>query len=235
MQKTLYLVPVGIGQDSAGQAEGWPLAHHLLEQAGVVFAESARSARRSMRRAGYQGDLDGKIWLEIHRDLQVKEIFEALQSITADAHGVILSEAGMPCIADPGSDVVALAHQLGIRVIPVPGPSSVFLALAASGLNGQQFVFHGYVPVKPADRTRRLKDLAAAALQTGYTQIVMETPYRNKAMIDSMLQVFPNDLRLCIAAGITSPDESIKTMPVSEWKKRSYNPGKVPALFLFGR
>lgn len=235
MEKILYLIPVGIGQDAAGQAEGWPLPHLLMEHAGVVFAESARSARRSMRRAGFSGDLDGKIWLEIHRDPEIKEIFEALQSITPSAHGIILSEAGMPCIADPGSDVVALAHQLGIRVIPVPGPSSVFLALAASGLNGQQFTFHGYVPVKPADRVRKLKELAANALQTGYTQIVMETPYRNKAMIDSLLQVLPSDLRLCIAAGITSPEESIRTMPVSEWKTRRPVPGKVPALFLFGR
>lgn len=226
---------MGIGQDAAGQAEGWPLPHSLMERAGVVFAESARSARRSMRRAGYQGDLDRKIWLEIHRDLEIKEIFEALQSISSEAHGIILSEAGMPCIADPGSDVVALAHQMGIRVIPVPGPSSLFLALAASGLNGQQFTFHGYLPVKPADRIRKLKELAAIALQTGYTQIVMETPYRNKAMIDSMLQVFPNDLRLCVAAAITTPEEFIRTMPVSEWKNRRLDLGKVPALFLFGR
>ncbi len=235
MEKKLYLIPVGIAQEGSGQVSGWPLPELFFQNAGVVFAENFRSARRSLRRAGYSGDLDGKLWIEIKRGIDIQEVMEAFKTLTGDIHGIILSEAGMPCIADPGSEVVALAHSFGIRVIPIPGPSSIFLALAASGLDGQQFVFHGYLPVKPFERNRKLKDLAHQAMLSGYTQIIMETPYRNQAMIESLLNTLPEDLRLCIASDVTGPGEKIITRPVGEWKKTRPNPGKVPALFLFGR
>ena len=130
----------------------------------------------------------------------------------------LLSEAGLPGIADPGAKIVALAHQKKITVTPLSGPSSIIMALISSGLNGQNFTFNGYLPVKPAERSARLRDLEKKAGE-GFAQIFMETPYRNQKMLESVLSVCRNETLLCIAADITLPTESIRTMKISEWKK----------------
>ncbi len=130
----------------------------------------------------------------------------------------IMSEAGLPGIADPGAKLISIAHRKKIRVIPLAGPSSILLAIISSGLNGQNFTFNGYLPVKPAERASRLRELEKKS-RDGYAQIFMETPYRNQRMMDSILSECSNETLLCIAMDITLPDENIRTMTISEWKK----------------
>ena len=146
-----------------------------------------------------------------------------------------MSEAGCPGVADPGADVVALAQAEGLKVIPLVGPSSILMSLMASGFNGQGFVFHGYLPVKPDLQAKAIKDLEAEAVRRGQTQIFIETPYRNDAMLQRLTQVLRPDTLLCVAVNITAPDENIVTRSVAQWRKRLPVLGKRPAIFLIHR
>jgi 16S rRNA (cytidine1402-2'-O)-methyltransferase len=147
----------------------------------------------------------------------------------------LLSEAGMPAIADPGSSVVRAAHELGIEVVPLVGPVSLLLALAASGLNGQNFAFVGYLPQEAAARTQRLRDLEALALRTGQTQMFIETPYRNAAMWQALLQSLKPATRVAVASGLTLPGAVSRSTTVAEWKKQAAPVGNdVPAVFAIG-
>jgi len=234
MEKQLYLIPVGIAPPSETPLYTG-VSPTLLARLQIIFAENIRTARRSLRQAGYTGGLDHQHWIELSSETPLETLLEAVGMIGPEAPGGILSEAGMPGVADPGAAVVALAHQYGIRVIPVPGPSSIILALAASGLDGQRFSFHGYLPVQQKEREKHLKHLEKTILQTGYTQIFMETPYRNRQMLDSILKACMSDLMLCVAADITGERELIKTQPLSAWKSSRINIHKIPALFLMNR
>jgi 16S rRNA (cytidine1402-2'-O)-methyltransferase len=129
-----------------------------------------------------------------------------------------MSEAGLPGIADPGARIIALAHQRKITVTPLSGPSSIIMALISSGLNGQNFTFNGYLPVKPAERSAKIRELEKKACE-GHAQIFMETPYRNQRLLETLTAICQNETKLCIAADITLQDESIRTMKISEWKK----------------
>ena len=234
MGKELYLLPVNIAVNESSPDIRW-VSPGLLERIRIIFAENFRSARRFFRYSGYNGSLDIQHWIDIGNGISTEEMLNILQMISDDAPAAIISEAGIPGIADPGADVVALCHELGIRVIPLPGPSSVFLALAASGLNGQAFTFHGYLPIHDRDRERQLRIIESAALQSNYTQIFMETPYRNLQLYKSILKVCRDDTSLCIAADITGPDELIRTQTIQSWRKSSLNINKIPAIFLLNR
>jgi 16S rRNA (cytidine1402-2'-O)-methyltransferase len=234
-ERILYMVPVGI---SATEQCPYPFptpSAEFLASLGVLFVEDARTARRFLRKAGYQGDLNHQLWVEIREKVSYEEVIQALQAITPEQPGGVLSEAGIPGVADPGAEIAAMAHQLRLRIVPLPGPSSIFMALSASGLNGQQFTFHGYLPVQENERNRKLKMLEQTSLQTGYTQIFIETPYRNKQMFESILKVCREDMRLCIAANITGEGEVIRTLPVSVWKKTRIELHKIPAVFLINQ
>jgi len=231
MEKMLYLLPVELS-DSPDGALTSDRHTHLIDNIKTLFVENQRSARRHLRRIGYTGDLNHQNWIVLETNPDPAVIIGALAGITPDAPGAILSEAGMPAIADPGSEVVAIAHETGIRVIPLPGSSSMFLALAASGLNGQQFTFHGYLPVAEPERSKRLRQLEQQALQTGYTQIFMETPYRNRNLFDTICKVLHDDTRMCIAADITGSGEMIRTMRVTKWRTQKPDIHKIPAVFL---
>ncbi len=144
----------------------------------------------------------------------------------------LISEAGLPCIADPGSLLVAAAHKNRIRVHPIPGPSSIFLALESSGFNGQQFSFHGYLPIDKKELRSKIRELESAARSTGYTQIFMETPYRNNKLVEEVLSTCHNETLLSIAAELTLSGEFIKTLSIDEWKKEKPDLHKRPAVFL---
>ena len=146
----------------------------------------------------------------------------------------IISEAGLPCIADPGSRIVAFAHDFQIEVIPLVGPSSIFLALMASGLNGQNFVFHGYLPIDKKDREKKIKQLENNSKKFKQTQIFMETPYRNNQLLETLLKSCHNNTRLCIASDITLSTEKIKTKTIAEWKQIKVDIHKKPTIFLIG-
>jgi 16S rRNA (cytidine1402-2'-O)-methyltransferase len=231
MKKSLYLIPANISQDY--KLTAYPNA--LIERLRVVFAEDARTARRYFRATGYLGSLDNQHWVNMQRDTPLDDILEALHMITPENPGGVISEAGIPGVADPGAEVVAMAHELGIRVIPLPGASSIFMALSASGLNGQAFTFHGYLPIQDKEREKQLRLIEGIASQSNYTQIFMETPYRNMQLLKSILKVCRDDTRLCIAADITGNKEMICTQRVANWRNSKHDFHKIPAIFLLNR
>jgi 16S rRNA (cytidine1402-2'-O)-methyltransferase len=258
---TLYLVPTpldfgctpGAGNETIGQ---W-LPHETLATAARLthwVTENAKSTRAFLKR------VDAVVPLALH--LQAQNITELprhthkkgdhqpaaasdqearhLLAPTLAGHDLgLVSEAGMPAIADPGSSVVRAAHALGVPVVPLVGPVSLMLALAASGLNGQSFAFVGYVPQEPAERARRLRELESLALKTGQTQILIETPYRNTALLQAMLQHLHPHTRLAVSSGLTLGQQATRSALVSEWKAHKPVSGAVPldlpAVFLIGR
>jgi 16S rRNA (cytidine1402-2'-O)-methyltransferase len=214
---TIYLIPVTLGGDDFLKVIPEKVIS-LTKQLRYFIVEDIRSARRYLRMIDKAFPIDSTIFSELNEHTGEKEIMHLLDPVQNGSDMGILSEAGLPAIADPGAMIIAMAHHNGIRVIPLSGPSSILLALISSGFNGQNFTFNGYLPVKPADRIAKLRELEKKATE-GFTQIFMETPYRNQKMLESIIKTCHNDTMLCIAADITLTTESIKTMKISEWKK----------------
>ena len=230
----LYLIPTPLGE--TGFELGIPAYNlQLLQKINTFIVEELRTARRFLRKAGYTKDFEAVTFYLLNKHTPAGEVADMLIKSLAGQHIGLLSEAGLPCIADPGNIAVKLAHQKGIRVIPLTGPSSILLALMASGLNGQNFVFHGYLPVKPEERLNALRELEHAISKGNQTQIFIETPYRNMAMFDSIVKTCHSSLTLCIAADLTLETEWIRSMPVNEWKRQKPELNKRPAVFLLGR
>lgn len=212
----LYLIPVTLGGTDFQSV----IPEKVLEitrRLRYFVVEDVRSARRYLRLIDKGFPIDDTRFYELNEHTAAADISQYLEPALKGADIGLMSESGMPDIADPGSRLIAIAHRKKITVTPLPGPSSIIMALIASGLNGQNFVFHGYLPVKPAGRAAKLKDLEKKARE-GYAQIFMETPYRNQKMIDTILDVCKNETMLCIAADLTLPTESVRTMKISEWK-----------------
>ncbi|MDD2885314.1 MAG: SAM-dependent methyltransferase [Dechloromonas sp.] len=217
---TLYLIPVPLGPQAPASALTadvlaiiHPLTHFVVEQ--------AKTARAFLKAAGTANPLQTLTLNELNEHTRTEALQALLAPLLAGLDVGLLSEAGCPAIADPGANLVALAQQQNIRVIPLIGPSSLVLALMASGLNGQRFAFQGYLPAKEADRIRCLRDLESESRRQQQTQLFIETPYRNRALFDSLLQVCQPGTRLCIATDLTLPDESIRTRRISDWKKET--------------
>ena len=182
------------------------------------IVEDIRSARRFLRLIDKEFPINDTVFFELNEHTGESDIANYLEPVLKGSDIGIMSEAGLPGIADPGARIIALAHQKKITVTPLSGPSSILLALISSGLNGQNFTFNGYLPVKPAERSAKLRELEKKA-GDGYAQIFMETPYRNQKMLESITTTCHIDTKLCIAADITLPTESIRTMRISEWKR----------------
>jgi 16S rRNA (cytidine1402-2'-O)-methyltransferase len=144
----------------------------------------------------------------------------------------LISDAGCPGVADPGSDIIKIAHQSNIKVVPLVGPSSILLAIMSSGLNGQNFAFNGYLPIDRADKKNKIKELEKTSQQKNQSQIFIETPYRNNKMLEDLTKTLSGDTKLCIACDITLSTEYIKTLSVNEWKKNKINIDKKPAIFI---
>lgn len=238
MTGKLYLIPTPIAEGPFNQF--FPAFNaEIINQIDYYIVEELRTARRFLRYAGINKRIDELTFFELNEHTQGVELNEYLQPCL-DGHNVgLMSEAGIPCVADPGNVAVAKAHQLDIPVVPLIGPSSLILALMGSGLNGQSFTFHGYLPVGPDDRERRIKALEADAIKTGRTQMFIETPYRNRRMIDSICRVCQPATRLCIAANVTAQDQLLKTQSISKWRKYFSDEknllGKQPCIFLIGK
>jgi len=213
----IYLIPVTLGGDDFLKVIPEKVIS-LTRQLRFFIVEDIRSARRFLRLIDKQFPIDDTIFYELNEHTGESDIAHYLEPVANGSDIGLLSEAGLPGIADPGARIVALAHQKKITVTPLSGPSSILLALISSGLNGQNFTFNGYLPVKPPERSAKLRDLEKKAGE-GYAQIFMETPYRNQKMLESILTTCHNDTLLCIAADITLPNEFIRTMRISEWKR----------------
>ena len=233
MSGTLFLVPALLNYDVPENIPS--IVTDIINATDDYVVENEKSARHFLKVAGIKKSFDSLNFRVLDEHTEAKNINELLKPLLEGKNIVLLSEAGTPAIADPGSDLVRLAHQKNIKVKPVGGMSSIFMALMASGLNGQQFAFHGYLPKERDKRVHKLKMLEQQLMKDGYTQIFIETPYRNSHLLEDILKECKPETLLCIAASITGPDEMIKTKPVSEWKKSVPDIHKVPAVFLLGR
>jgi 16S rRNA (cytidine1402-2'-O)-methyltransferase len=235
MKGRLYLFPATLGESPIG--ESLP-SHHLLYLKATKYyiVEELRSARRFLRKADPGIVIDDLSFSLLNEHTAAGDLIQLLGPLNRGEDVILLSEAGLPCVADPGAQLVALAHEAGIRVIPLVGPSSIYLALMASGMNGQNFAFHGYLPVDKRERSSRIRQLESDAWQKDQTQIFIETPYRNRQMLDTLLQVCRPDTRICIAANLTQPGEWIRSQRVEKWKKETLpDLNKKPAVFLIYR
>ena len=196
------------------------------------MVEEVRTARRYLSKAGLKGKIDGLEFFELNEHTEAATVESYLKLFNDGNDVALISEAGLPAVADPGAQLVALAHRHGIEVIPAVGPSSLMMSLMASGLNGQSFAFCGYIPAKTDERKSKLKLLEKVSGQLKQTQIIIETPYRNDSLFKDMLSTCSPSTRLCIAANITMPDAYIKTKTIAQWKKEVITIGKRPCVFL---
>lgn len=217
MNGRIYLIPVTLGGDDFLKVIPEKVIS-LTRQLRFFIVEDLRSSRRFLRLIDKQFPINDSVFFELNEHTPDAEIEQYLEPVYKGSDIGILSEAGLPGIADPGAKIVALAHRKRITVTPLSGPSSIILALISSGLNGQNFTFNGYLPVKPAEKSLKLKELEKRAGE-GYAQIFMETPYRNQKMLETIIATCHNDTLLCIAIDISLPGESIRTMRISEWKR----------------
>ncbi|AMR30441.1 SAM-dependent methyltransferase [Mucilaginibacter sp. PAMC 26640] len=228
---TLFLIPVPLADEAAAKS----FTPYLVDTINVVkeyIVENEKTARRFLKLAGLispQSELLIHDYGKHNRENGLKEFFTGL---LAGRDVGLMSEAGCPGIADPGAEIVAEAHRKGIKVVPLVGPSSILLALMASGFNGQSFTFHGYIPIDKVERAKKIKEMESLAENNKQTQLFIETPFRNDSMLDNVLKAAKPQTKLCIACDITAPTEFIKTMTIAEWKKQVPDLRKRPAIFL---
>ncbi len=228
---TLYLIPSPLGENDPSEVIPAPVLESLKGFRTFVV-EEVRTARRYLSRAGLKGQIGELSFHELNEHTDAATVESYLKLFDDGNDVALISEAGLPAVADPGAQLVALAHRHGIKVVPAVGPSSLMLALMASGLNGQSFAFCGYIPAKTDERRSRLKTLEKVSAQLRQTQILIETPYRNDSLFADILSVCGGSTKVCVAANITMPDAYIMTKKVSEWKKEGLVIGKRPCVFL---
>lgn len=227
----LYLVPTTLGENEP--LEVLPISvKKVIEEVDRFIVENEKTARRFIKRISPRKPQDS---LEIYKldkyadKLEVRTYLD----VCLQGHSIgLISEAGVPAIADPGAEIVKLAHEKGIKVVPLVGPSSIIMAMMSSGLNGQNFAFNGYLPIDSSERKRAVKSLERLSKDKNQSQIFIETPYRNEKMFTDLKQSLTPSTKLCIACNITMPDEYIKTYEIMEWKRRNPDLHKKPTIFI---
>ncbi len=227
----LFLIPSPIAE---GEVEAVLPSRTLSILRGLdhFIVEEERTARRFLIRARHPKPVDALTLLVYNEHSDVADADRMIR-YAVDGYDVgLLSEAGVPCIADPGSVLVMAAHRNGVQVIPLTGPSSILLALMASGFNGQNFVFHGYLPKERQQRIRKIRELENNIRKGNQTQIFIETPYRNQQVFEALIRNCRPETLLCVAAGISGPGEFIQTKKIHEWKQADLKIEKIPAIFL---
>jgi len=229
---TLYLIPCTLGDTPADQV----LPQHVISVARKLqhfVVEQPKTARQFLSALKPEQPIQALHFATLNEHTAAIELPELLAPLLAGHDAGVISEAGCPGIADPGADLVNLAQRSGIRVVPLVGPSSILLALMASGLNGQCFAFHGYLPIAEADRKRAIATLEAESIKRKQTQLFIETPYRNDRMLSALLAQCRPETQLCVATDITLPSEQIQTRSIAQWKSQPVPQlNKRPSLFL---
>lgn len=228
---SLYLLPNTLG-DTAAEAVIPAAALHRARSLEYFIAENPKSARAFLKRIGHPRTLREIRVERLDHNTRSSEVGPLLDPVLSGLDAGLLSEAGLPAIADPGAGLVRLAHEKGVRVVPLSGPSSILLALSASGLEGQRFAFHGYLPVSRTELTAAIKELERQSRRLHQTQIFIETPYRNDATLAAMLRVLSNDTLVCVAADLTLGSEMVKTRPAAQWRGDAPQLKGRPAVFL---
>lgn len=232
MPGTLYLIP-SLLDETAPEAILPADVIDKIRQVRFFIVENERTARRFLIGLGMKEYLDDIKFDVLNKHTRKEDLGEMMEPLKEGNTLGLISEAGCPGVADPGAEIVALAHQLNIRVVPFTGPSSILLALMASGLNGQSFAFNGYLPVKPPARIRAIRHFEEFSRREKMTQIFIEAPYRNHQLFQDMIATLNPGTRLCLAINLTGSEERILTKPVAEWRKTKIEFQKKPAVFLF--
>lgn len=231
----LFLIPAYLSEDSPLEYFS-PVIKEYILKTDYFFVENEKTARKVIKffcPEKKQPDL--KLFL-LDKYSENEDLKEAQKLMKEGQDFGLLSEAGLPCIADPGNIMVKWSHENDIKVIPINGPSSIILALISSGFNGQEFTFHGYLPIDKSQKSQKLKYLETQVQKTGYSQIFMETPYRNNQLFDDLCKSLSPNTKLCIAANINHPtDEFIKTKTIKDWQKDKPELHKIPAVFVLGK
>lgn len=235
MQKgKLYLIPNSLGSDDLGLTIP-RVVFELINNIDHYIAENTGSAAKFLKLAGIKKNLRELTFYPLNINTKAGDITGYLDEADQGNDIGLISEAGLPCIADPGAVIVTMAHEKEIEVIPLAGPSSILMSLQASGLNGQNFAFNGYLPIEPVKRKQKLKELERKALREDQTQIFIEAPHRNDKLLKEILTACIDDLRLSLSIGLTTPGEKIMTKSIAEWKKTGILIGKIPSIFLLGK
>ncbi len=230
----LFLIPSPLGEYAPEQVIPAPVLEKLRDIRRYVVEET-RTVRRYLSAAGLKGHIGGLEFRELNEHTAPEEVESLLDMFSENGEPVdvgLISEAGLPAVADPGAQLVALCHQHGIQVVPLVGPSSLMLALMASGLNGQSFAFVGYLPAKTDERRKAIRDIEKRSAQFRQTEIFIETPYRNDSLMSDLLSTLQPGTKLCIAADITLDGETIITRTVKGWRTSPVSIGKRPCVFL---
>ena len=230
-QATLYLIPVTLGETEHSRVLP-PYNREVILSLKHFIVENVRTARRFLKKTEPSIVIDELSFVELNEHTSPEDVSCMLAPMDSGFCVGVMSEAGCPAVADPGADIVAIAQRKGYRVVPLVGPSSIVMALMASGFNGQSFAFHGYLPVEPAKRTERIKSLEARTFSEKETQMFIETPYRNNKLLGELVRVCRPSTLLCVASDITCEGEFIRTLPVKEWAKNMPDLNKKPAIFL---
>lgn len=231
MDVALYLLPVTLGDTPL---ENVLPAYNKEIIMGIrhFIVEDVRSARRFLKRVDKDIDIDLLSFYPLNKHTSPEEISGYLKPLEEGMSMGVISEAGCPAVADPGADVVAIAQRKNWKIVPLVGPSSIILSVMASGFNGQSFAFHGYLPIEPTERIKRIKQLEQRIYNENQTQLFIETPYRNNKMAEDILRTCRPQTKLCIAANITCEGEYIKTKTVKEWQGKLPDLSKIPCIFL---
>jgi len=235
MKGILYLIPSTLGETSP--VSNIP-EHNLgiIEKLHHFVVEDLRTARRFLRKVMHGINIDAKTFQILNEHTRPEEISALLTPLMEGQDMGLLSEAGLPCVADPGALLVSHAHENGIKVVPLSGPSSVFLALMASGFNGQNFAFCGYLPIDKKERISKIRELESSAYQHDQTQIFIETPYRNQQMMEALVETCRPQTKICIAFDLTLPGETVITYTAKQWNMNKWpDIQKKPAVFLLYR
>jgi 16S rRNA (cytidine1402-2'-O)-methyltransferase len=230
----IYLLPNTLG----GEITANILPTDVMEIAKNMryFAvEDIKSARRLLRKIDREFPIDDSTFFILNKKTAPENLNQMLKPVREGHDIAIISEAGCPGIADPGANLVALAHQQKIQVAPLVGPSSILLALIGSGFNGQDFAFHGYLPRERKDRVKKMRDFEGDARRNNTTHIFMDTPFRNMHVLEDLLNELSDETYISIASNLTLPDETIRTMRVVDWRENAYDIGKIPAMFSIGK
>lgn len=233
MKGKLYMLPSSLAETTDSNLFN-PATASIIKEVDHYIVEKTKTTRRFIRAIQKDKNIDNCTFQELNKHTDSSEVASMLIKAMEGENMAMISEAGCPGIADPGSVVAKMAHEKDIKVVPIPGPSSIYLALMASGFNGQKFTFHGYLAKEQDRRVKQIKQLERSAISLSSSQIFMETPFRNGHLFDDLLKHCSSNTLLCVACNITGSQEFIKTKAIKDWKKGKTDLHKKPCIFILG-
>ncbi len=231
---TLYMMPMTLGGENPDLVIPSDV-QEMLKNERYFIVENIKTTRRYLRKVDRSFPIDDSTFFVLNKKTGLAELHDFLHPALEGNNICLLSEAGCPGVADPGATIVAIAHEKGIRVAPLTGPSSILLTIMGSGFSGQEFTFHGYLPKDRKDRVRKVKDFENSVYRTGHTHLFMDTPFRNMHVLEDVLNELADSTQLCIASNLTLPGESIRTMSVKAWRENAYDLARKPVMFALGK